>query len=133
MTREHERHPLTGLRAVRAPEGLAERVLEAAAKAADTERPEPSVWDRLWHSTPLRVAWVVAVVLLGLAHAMLGGAPERGDSRATVATIDELDDVLSLPPIEISPRAESIALGGRPKRNTNDRPDDDRPSGRIDS
>ena len=83
--------------------------------------PRASIWDRLWHSTPLRVGWAVAVVVLVLAHMTLGRVPGAGASQETVAGIDELDEVFRLPSIEVSPRAESIALGGKGKRNRDNR------------
>jgi len=130
MNRNDRRDPFAGLRAVRPPQDLAGRVLNAA---ADPAEPRVSIWDRLWHSTPLRVSWVVAIVLLLLAHMTLGRVPGSGGSREALAGIDELEEVFRLPAIEISPRAESIALGGKRKRDKDDRPAGDRENRRIDS
>jgi len=132
MSRHDRKDPFTGLRAVRPPQDLAERVMRAAADAAGNE-PGLSIWDRLWHSTPLRVGWVVAVLLLALAHMTLERVPGSRSPQGSVAEVDELDEVFRLPEIEISPRAESIALGGKRKRNQDDRPDSDRENRRIDS
>jgi len=118
MKRNDGIEPFAGLRAVRPPQDLAGRVLRAA---ADSAEPRVSVWDLLWHSTPLRVSWVVAVVLLVLAHVTLGRTPGSGGAWETLAGIDEVDEVFRLPAIEISPRAESIALGGKRKKNRESR------------
>jgi hypothetical protein len=113
--KQNDKDPFAGMRAVRPPRDLAGRVLSVATGAAAELR--VSIWDRLWHSTPLRVSWVVAVVLLVLAHMTLGRAPGSRGSPEALAGIDELEEVFRLPAIEISPRAESIALGGNRRKN----------------
>ena len=84
MNRNDREDPFAGLRAVRPPQDLAGRVLSVAAGSVE---PRVSIWDRLWHSTPLRVSWAVAVVLLLLAHVTLGRVPGAGATRETVEAV----------------------------------------------
>lgn len=65
------RSPLDGLRPTRPAPELRERVLRAAVAAE-----VPAHWvDRLWTSARLRLAAVIAIAVLLLAHAAIGGAP----------------------------------------------------------
>ena len=109
------------MRATRPSPELGERVLRTAASAAGTEDAGLTVWDRMWKSRGLRVAWGVAVVLLLLAHIAVGMGPHAPSrtARRGVASLEqdhELAEVIRLERIEISPRAEAIALGRRKTR-----------------
>jgi hypothetical protein len=65
------RSPLDGLRPSRPAPELRERVLRAAIEAD-----APTHWvDRLWTNGRLRFAAAIAIALLLLAHAAIGGSP----------------------------------------------------------
>jgi hypothetical protein len=118
MKREDRENPFAGMRATRPSPELGEYVLRAAASAVGTEVIDPTIWDRVWNSRGLRVAWGVVVVLLLLAHMAVGSGPQAPGStpRGGVASLEqdhELAELLRLERIEISPRAEAIALGRR--------------------
>ena len=111
--------PLPGLRPPRAPEELATTVLSAAKRAL--HEPAPTIWNRLWTSRPLRLGWSVATLALVLAHLGLSvapfGSPDSRQARgATGSTSRELGDVLNVPAIEISPRAEALCFGRSSKK-----------------
>ena len=121
MKPEDRENPFAGMRATRPSPELGERVLRTAASAVGTEDTGLTVWDRMWKSRGLRVAWGVAVVLLLLAHMAVGMGPHAPGRtpRGSVASLEqdhELAEVLRLERIEISPRAEAIALGRRKTR-----------------
>jgi len=105
-----------GLRPPRVPGDLERRVLDAAGQVFD-DPARPTLWDRLWTSTPLRAAWAVTTGALMVAHVVLSlpdHPPTRPDSSATSvdATVpDDLRDVIRLPQLEISPRAARLCLG----------------------
>lgn len=120
--------PLTGLRAPGAPARLAARVLEAAREPL-RDADLPRVWDRVWDSRALRAAWAATTLVLALAHVALSVAPGGGRSSPAVAErdrADELREVLELPTVEISPRAERIAMGAALPPTT--APADDEPN-----
>lgn len=131
MTRRHDIDPLDGLRVPGPPVSLERQVLTAAA-AALRHGTRATVWDRLWQSRPLRVAWTVAVVGLLSAHAAMTFSPSRPGRAVPGATgrppSAELRELIALPSVEISPRAEAIALeralsATQPARPTS-KPDD---------
>ena len=104
--------PFAGLRVPRVPEELKARTMRAA-RAALSSR--PTIWDRLWESRPLRAGWVVATIGLIVANVVISVAPDEtsgGDAFATSRRdqIDEIRDVIGLPTIEISPRAEAFVF-----------------------
>ena len=106
------RDPLNGFRAPRAPEALRQRVLSAAAEALSAES-VPGVWARLWASRPLRAAWAVTTLGPLLAHAALSVAPGSTPPRQLAGSRDgaeELRELLALPNVEISPRAERMSM-----------------------
>ena len=121
MKTEDRKNPSAGMHATRPSPELGQRVLRIAAGAVGTEEPGLTVWDRTWNSRSLRVVWGAAVVLLLLAHVAVGTgspAPDR-TPRGSVALLEqeqELAELLRLERIEISPRAEAIALGRRKTR-----------------
>ena len=117
MSPDHDRDPFPGLRVPRPHADLERRALDAAARALEEGKPS-TVWDRLWGSVPLRVAWAGTTLALLLAHVALSLLPlasQRPDRplRAQENEPEEVREVLSLPRFEISPRAERMALGGR--------------------
>ena len=120
MTGQSDRHdPLAGLRPPGAPGELATAVLTAATRAL--QEPSPTIWNRLWTSRPLRLGWSVATVALVLAHLGVSVAPfgSPGSRQARGATgnaLRELNDVLDLPAVEISPRAEALCFGNSARK-----------------
>ena len=71
MNKRQPHDPLSGLRVPRAPSELRERVLRAAGRVEGSR----GIWDRLWESRPLRLAWAVTTIGLLLANAALSLAP----------------------------------------------------------
>ena len=72
------------------------------------------VWDRLWESRPLRAAWAATTLGLLVTHVALSVTPESRRPAANVASreqADELRELLALPTVEISPRAQRMAMG----------------------
>jgi hypothetical protein len=115
MNQNRDRDPLRGLRVPGAPEELRRRALQAA-QATSPEIPASSIWDRLWEDRRLRRAWSTAVALLLAGHALVGLLPSPGPSPPPTSGerspgIGELREVLELPPLEISPRAETLVMG----------------------
>ena len=102
------------LRPPRAPAALERRVL-AAARRALAEEANPTVWDRLWESRPLRISWIGATAALVLVHVLMGSGvphpPTRQAAFGSEGIEHGLGDILRLPDMEISPRAESVLLG----------------------
>lgn len=114
-------NPFNKMRVPRAPESLRERTLRSAAAALESR---PTVWERLWESRPLRAAWVTTTVGLIIANVVISfpaASTSRPDPIATSTRdrIEALGDVLGLPTIEISPRAEGLALEETPTRPEN--------------
>jgi hypothetical protein len=104
-----ERNPLRGLRSVPPPGGLREPVLSAAREAQAAEA-KPTIWDRVWESRALRLAWVGVTVGLVLGHVLVsiepgkaGMAPEPDLARADRGA-DDLLEIVRLP------RATRIAM-----------------------
>ena len=117
MSNKQHRDPLSGFRAPGVPGHLKRSVLDAAGEILAAES-ETGVWDRLWDSRPLRAAWAVTTLGLLVAHATLSVTPDRARSAASVASqeeAEELRELLALPTIEISPRAERVAMGTNDK------------------
>ena len=115
--------PLAGLRPPGAPDELATTVLSAAKRAL--EEPAPTIWNRLWSSRRLRLGWSVATLALVLAHLGLSVAPfgSRGSRPGRVGAgnvLQELNEVLEVRAIEISPRAEALCFG-RSARKKNEK------------
>jgi hypothetical protein len=114
---EQDRNPLSGLRARGAPRHLKRSVLNAAGETLRVKNDgesAPDAWDRLWESRPLRAAWAATTLGLLVTHVALSVTPEPRRSAASVASreqIDELRELLALPTIEISPRAQRMAMG----------------------
>ena len=104
-----EPNQFSGLRVPRVPPGLRERAL----RGASTDD-APGVWDRLWESRPLRLAWILTCSALLLAHAALSLSPEDSHENGRAAMRDQNREVrrmLALPRIEISPRARALTMG----------------------
>ena len=119
---------LEGLRVPRAPAELERRVLDAASAASDRSTMRPTIWDRLWESRPLRVAWGLATLGLLLAHAGLSLAPDASRPGNNARAADrrqarEIRELLALPRVEISPRAEARFLVTKPRSETTAAPD----------
>ena len=120
MSNKQHRDPLSDFRAPGVPGHLKRSVLDAAGETLAAES-ETGVWDRLWDSRPLRAAWAVTTLGLLVAHVTLSVTPDRGRSAASVASqeeqreAEELRELLALPTIEISPRAERMAMGTNDK------------------
>ena len=128
------RDPLQGLGAPRVPADLERRVLDAA-RNAEQGVANATVWDRLWESRTIRRAWVSATLGLLLAHAgmsLFSDSPQSADELRSVdrRQARELRETLALPVVEISPRAEAIALGARRPSATRRRSDASRPTDR---
>jgi hypothetical protein len=121
MTRHRNSDPLQGHRVPAPPAQLERRVLDAATTAL-RDGPRTVLWNRLWASRPLRLAWALAVIgLLGAHAAMSLGLPDppSNTSRLTDRTpSSELREELALPMVEISPRAEALAMGRRSRTPT---------------
>ncbi len=130
MTRRHDIDPMAGHQVPGPPASLEGRVLAATA-AALRDPAVTTVWDRLWTSRPLRLAWSLAFVGLLAAHAAIsvprsepGEATRRAAGRAPS---DELRDEVALPTVDISPRAEALVM--EPElSNSNDKEKEEVPS-----
>ena len=127
MTRDtkHE-DPLAGFDSPRAPSDLAARTLAAANRALQSPGPV-AIWDRVWSSVPLRVAWGVTTFALLLAHLGLSVTPSELprtaiSSAPTPRDSTELGELLRLPSVDISPRAAALCLGSSSKPKNRDRP-----------
>ena len=107
MNRSQSDDPLSGLRVPRVPAELRERVLCAAVRIKGTR----GIWDRLWESRPLRLAWAVTTSGLLPANAALslapGSAPQT-DHASVREQSRELGRLLALPRMEISERAQAL-------------------------
>jgi hypothetical protein len=117
MNSRKDRDLLEGLQVPRAPADLEQRVLGAAADAIERDEP-PTIWDRLWESRALRLAWASATLGLLLAHAGLALVSRSPESAGDLRSVDrrqarEIHELLALPVVEISPRAEALAMGSR--------------------
>jgi hypothetical protein len=90
-----ERSPLSGLRSSEPPAELRASVLSAAREALAAEA-ERTVWDRIWESRVLRLAWVAATAGLLLGHVLVTIEPEgRTEAPAPeTARADRVDDDL---------------------------------------
>ena len=114
MSRREPESPFQRQRVPGPPDSLERRVFHAAAAALRAE-PEATIWDRLWNSRALRVAWSIATLALLLAHVAVSRGSERPAPRsARVDPPSELREILTLPTIDISSRAESLAMGRHP-------------------
>jgi hypothetical protein len=88
------------------PPKLRDRALGAGIDALQRD-PASDVWERLWHSRPLRMAWSLSVVILAAAHLVIGpigGAASRTPP-ITVASSGEalgaeLEEIARLPRID---------------------------------
>jgi len=73
MTMKHEAEPVvSALTPPAPPPELRGRVLAAARAAASGAGRAPDLWDRLWTSRPVRLAWVAATVGLLAGHLLIG-------------------------------------------------------------
>jgi len=89
--------PFDGLRPSALPADLRERVLDAARQAA-LEPQADSLWDRLFESRSLRVAWGALCLVLVAGHlALTEPAESRLTEARSLADAPELRDVLELP------------------------------------
>jgi len=127
MKRDKHRDVFEGLHVPHAPAELRRRVLDAVAES-DHRDASPTIWDRLWESRPLRVAWGLATLGLLLANAGLSlptSAPRsEGDTRtADRSQVREARELLALPQVEISPRAEARFLQTTPRPEPTEAPD----------
>jgi hypothetical protein len=106
MSRDEKRNdlPFGELEVPRPPGALRARVLEAAGAALKRD-PAPDLWTRLWDSRTARLAWVVSVAGLLVAHAYI--TPRETAPRET-ANFDE-EEIKELARL---PRIETAALAG---------------------
>ena len=113
---KHPNDPFRGLRTPAPPADLESKVLETAGRLL-TAPPRVSVWDRLWTSMPLRLAWTLVTAGLLVAHVALSLPSQQPQPSGPVAeAADELRDedlkeVFDLPHLAISPRAAQMCLG----------------------
>jgi len=104
MTNDH-RNSFPGLRSTVPPGELRETVLSAAREALAAET-RPTVWDRIWESRTLRLAWTGATAALVLGHVVVTVQPVRptaaptGESAAARQDADELHEIVELPRVE---------------------------------
>ena len=100
-----DRNPFSGLRSTGPPGELRNPVLSAAREALAAET-RPTVWDRIWESRTLRLAWTGATAALVLGHVVLTVQPTRptaaptGESTAARQDADELHEIVELPRVE---------------------------------
>jgi hypothetical protein len=66
------------------PSRLRRRTLAAARAAATGAGRAPDVWNRLWASRPVRLAWAVAVVALAIGHLAVSGRAPRSPAENAV-------------------------------------------------
>ena len=127
MKRDKHGDLFEGLRVPRVSAELERRVLDAATRS-DRRIPIPTIWDRLWESRPLRVAWGMATLGLLLANVGLSLPTSAPRSEGNMRTADrrqarEIHELLALPQVEISPRAEARFFGTRPRPEPTEAPD----------
>jgi hypothetical protein len=95
---------LRALRPSSAPEELRPRTLGRALRSWD-EAPVGNLWQRLWESGPLRLAWATTVIALIAANLGLparGRQATAGAGAATAMAPGELRDVVELPRVRLS-------------------------------
>ena len=114
---ERNRKPLSDYRTPRLPGRLESRVIAAAGEALRNDA-EPSAWDRIFESRPLRAAWGAIATILVAAHVALtlmpGSDRSLDDAIAGNSAAEQLREVIELPSIVISPNAERITMGVTP-------------------
>jgi hypothetical protein len=97
-----DRNPLSGMRSPVPPEELRETVLSAAREALAAEA-KRTIWDRIWESRALRLAWTGTTAALVLGHVLVtiepegsGAVPAPDLARAGRET-DDLREIVRLP------------------------------------
>lgn len=101
------RELFAGLVRPQPPDELAGPALAAASRAL-AEPPANDIWDRIWFSRPLRLAWAATLILLLAGHLMvsLTGVAGPDPSPAPIAALGgiepELAQVASVPTINLS-------------------------------
>lgn len=101
---------MNGLNVPRAPAALKQRVLQAA---TSLEAQPQSIWDRLWQSRLLRVAWTVTTAGLLLANVWLSVSRPRSTARDVAGAreqIERLREDLGLTEFAVTPRAEAMVM-----------------------
>jgi len=105
---EPARELLRGLEASAPPPELEARTLEAAAHAMRAA-PSTDLWEALWNSRALRIAWATAMLVLLAGHAALSvGTAFDGATRSRTAAAAreelpvEVKRLAELPPIVLS-------------------------------
>lgn len=96
---------LGGLERPAPPPELEGRTLAAAAQAL-AEPPVPDLWERLWSSHALRLAWATALLALTAGHVALSAYQSVAMRPAASASRPELPPevarIAALPPIDLS-------------------------------
>lgn len=95
---------LSGLEPVAPPEELKTRTLAAASRAL-AEPPMPDLWERLWASRPLRLAWATSMLALLGGHLLLSvsqrlATPPPPELAAGAGLPAELATIATLPSID---------------------------------
>jgi len=124
---DHLRVMLSGLEPVAPPRELEARTL-AAARRALAEPPTLDLWERMWASRPLRLAWATSVLailgghlLLSLAQWLAAAPPTaiaaQSELLAEVATIATLP---SIDPATVSWEPDADVVPAAPGRSLTD-------------
>ena len=75
--------------------------------------PAPSIWTRIFESRALRAAWGIATLALLLANVWLSVSQPKtvNEEIADIRSqLEQLQEELALPDLDISPRAEAMVL-----------------------
>lgn len=135
MNAKNEHEAFREMRLPELPADHKQRVLQRAAEAMQLREPR-SIWDRIWESRLLSRAWAAVTLGLLVVHAGLGlvsRSPASGEEHGSAERRQtrEIRKMLnSLPAVEISPRAASLALGYRAESKRNRSSDGSRPAAR---
>jgi hypothetical protein len=116
MNRNDKTDIFATLRIPATPEGVKQRVLNAASEAL--EKPvRPTLWDVAWGNRLLRSTWALATTGLIVANISISfpaSSPQLTKTVTARGQFENLRNELDLPSIVVGPRAEALVMGPRP-------------------